>query len=106
MTLRSWASKRSPSDGAKTWLALRPISARLSAKLAALGERLVDRDVAGLAILDEEDDVGDMVEELDRRKRPPEDRGKRRRGIVLGPERLRDFAHFQAAACLFIKSGR
>src|SRR5271166_3059249 len=34
--------------GAKTWLALRPISARLSGELAAMGEGFVDRDVARL----------------------------------------------------------
>ena len=51
---------------------------------AAIGERLVDRDVAGLAILDEEDDVGDVVEKLDCRKRPPEDSGERGGGIVPG----------------------
>ncbi len=72
----------------------------LVGEAAALGERLVDRDVAGLAILDEEDDVGDMVEKLDRRKRPPEDRSKRRRGIVLALRRAR-FCPFSSGGLPF-----
>ena len=74
----------------------------LVGEAAAFGERLVDRDVARLAILDEEYDVGDMVEKFDRRKRSPERGGKRGRGIILG-RAGRFFAHFQAAARLFIK---
>jgi hypothetical protein len=76
----------------------------LVSEVAAIGERLVDRDVAGLAILDEEDDVGDVVEKFDCRKRPPKDSGQRSRRIVYG-RYGRYFAHFQAAACLFIKNG-
>ena len=77
----------------------------LVGEVAAIGERLVDRDVARLAILDEEDDVGDVVEKLDRRKRPPEDSRERRRRIVLGRARRAILPDFQAAACLFIKNG-
>ena len=74
----------------------------LVGEVAAIGERLVDRDVARLAILDEEDDVGDVVEKLDCRKWPSEDSGERGGGIVLSwAERV--FAHFQAAARLLIK---
>ena len=53
----------------------------LAGEPAAMGERIVDRDIARLLILDEEHGIGDAVEELDARKRTPEDRGERRRRV-------------------------
>ena len=38
---------------------------------AAMGERLIDRDIARLVILDEEHGVGDAVEQLDARNGRP-----------------------------------
>src|SRR5271155_2198281 len=76
----------------------------LVGEVAAIGKRLVDRDVAGIAIFYEEDNVGDVVEKFGGRKRSPKDGGKRSRRFVPGGGG-RDFAHFQAAACFFIKNG-
>ena len=71
---------------------------------AATSERIVDRDIARLVILDEEDDVADTVEELDARERASEHRGERRGRIVFG-RCARDFADSQPSACVFIKNG-
>ena len=60
-----------------------------------MGERIVDRDIARLLILDEEHGVGDAVEQLNARKRTPEDRGKRRRGVAFN-RGARDCADFQS----------
>ena len=56
---------------------------------AATRERFVDRDIARLVILDEEDGVGDPVEELDSREGPSKHGGERRGRIVLRPLRAR-----------------
>ena len=54
----------------------------LVGELAAMRERFVDRDIARLVILDEEDRVGDPVEKLNSRERSSKDGGERRRRIV------------------------
>ena len=104
MTLRSCASKRSPSGRGEDLARLAADQrAACLAKPAAMGERFVDRDIARLVVLDEEDGVGDAVEKLDSRKRPPKDGGERRRRI--GFDRCaRDFADFQFPTCVFIKN--
>jgi hypothetical protein len=71
---------------ASAWRRFRSPAAnqRLSvSELAAPRKRFVDRHVPRLAILDEEDGVGDPVEELDSRKRPSKDGGERRSRITL-----------------------
>ena len=74
-----------------------------ASKAAAMGERLVDRDIARLVVLDEEHGIGDAVEKLDARKRTPKDRSERRRwaGFDLC---ARDCADFQFLIRLFIKN--
>ena len=72
---------------------------------AAMGERFVDRDIAGLVVLDEKDGVGDAVEKLDPRKRPSEDGGERRRRIAF-VRCARDCANFQFPTRILIKNGR
>ncbi len=71
---------------------------------AAMGERFVDRDVARLVILDEEDGVSDAVEELNSRERPSEDGGEQRGRIAPDRQARRDFADFQSVTCVFIKN--
>ena len=66
----------------------------LAGEPAAMGERIVDRDIARLLILDEEDGVGDAVEELQAWKRAAEDRGERRRRVDFDVC-ARDCANFQ-----------
>ena len=60
---------------------------------AAMGKRFVDGYIAGLVVLDEEDDVGDAVEKLNSRKRPSKDGGERRGRIAVVCWR-RDCANF------------
>ena len=72
---------------------------------AAAHQRFVDRDIARLIILDEEDGIGDAVEKLDSRERPSKDGGERRGRIALVGGAWRDFADFQFRACFFIKKG-
>jgi 1-pyrroline-4-hydroxy-2-carboxylate deaminase len=71
---------------------------------AAVGEGFVDRNVARFLILDEEDRIGDAVEEFNARKRTPKDSGERRNRISLVSV-ARDCADFQSWACVFIKNG-
>ena len=70
----------------------------------AMGERFVDRDIARLVVLDEEDGVGDAVEKLNSRKRPSKDGGERR-GRIAFVRCRRDCADFQFQAYVFIKNG-
>ena len=49
-----------------------------------MDQRFVDRDIARMPVLDEEDRVGDPVKELDSGERAPENGGQRRRGIAFG----------------------
>ena len=70
---------------------------------AAMGERIIDRDIARLVIFDEEHGVGDAVEELDPGKRAPKDRGQRRRRVGFDVC-ARDCADFQSLTRLFIKN--
>ena len=51
----------------------------LVGELAAMRERFVDRDIARFVILDEEDRVGDPVEQLDSREWSSKDGGEDRR---------------------------
>jgi dihydrodipicolinate synthase/N-acetylneuraminate lyase len=74
-------------------------------ELAALRERFVDRHIARLAILDEEDGVRDLVEELNSREGPSKDGGERRGRIALVGGARRNCAGFQSLACVFIKNG-
>jgi hypothetical protein len=53
----------------------------LAGEPAAMDERLIDRDITPLMVLDEKDGVGDAVEELKAWKRAAEDRGERRRRV-------------------------
>jgi 1-pyrroline-4-hydroxy-2-carboxylate deaminase len=71
-----------------------------------MDERFVDRDIARLVILDEEDGVGDAVEKLHSGERPPKDRGERRDRIALVGGARSNFADFQFLACVFIKNRR
>ena len=61
----------------------------LAGEAAAMGERIVDRDIARLVVLDEEHGVGDAVEELNAWKRTPKDRGERRRRVGFDALRAR-----------------
>jgi 1-pyrroline-4-hydroxy-2-carboxylate deaminase len=72
---------------------------------AAMGKRFVDGYIAGLVVLDEEDDVGDAVEKLNSRKRPSKDGGERRGRIAVVCWR-RDCANFQSWARVLIKNLR
>jgi 1-pyrroline-4-hydroxy-2-carboxylate deaminase len=75
----------------------------LASEPAAMGERIVNRDIARLLVLDKEDGVGDAVEELNARKRTAKDGGERRRRV--GFDRCeRDFADFQFLTRVFIKN--
>jgi 1-pyrroline-4-hydroxy-2-carboxylate deaminase len=75
----------------------------LAREPAAMDERLIDRDIAPLVVLDEEHGVGDAVEELYAWKRAAEDRGERRRRV--GFDRCaHNFADFQFLTRLFIKN--
>ena len=65
-----------------------------ASEAAAMGERLVDRDIARLVVFDEEHGVGDAVEELNAWKRTPKDRGERRRRVGFDVC-ARDCANFQ-----------
>ncbi len=75
----------------------------LAGEPAAMGKRIVDRDIARLLVLDEEDGIGDAVEQLNARKRAPKDRGERRRRADLDVC-ARDCAVFQFLTRLFIKN--
>src|SRR5258708_7896053 len=68
-----------------------------------MSERIVDRNIPRLLVLDEEDGIGDAVEEFDAGKRTPKDRGERHRRVGFH-RRLRDFADFQFPTRLFIKN--
>src|SRR5277367_6400891 len=70
---------------------------------AATGERFVDRDIARLVVLDEEDGVGDAVEEFNSRERPSKGGGERR-GRIAFVRCGRDFADFQSLTSVFIKN--
>jgi dihydrodipicolinate synthase/N-acetylneuraminate lyase len=70
---------------------------------AAMGKRFVDRYIAGLVVLDEEDGVGDTVEKLNSRKRPSKDGGERRGRIAVVCWR-RDCANLQFPAHVLIKN--
>jgi 1-pyrroline-4-hydroxy-2-carboxylate deaminase len=75
----------------------------LAGEAATMGERIVDRDIAPLLVLDEEHGIGDAVEQLNARKWTPKDRSKRRRRV--GFDRcVQNFADFQFPTRFFIKN--
>ena len=76
----------------------------LVGELAAMRERFVDRDIARFVILDEEDRVGDSVEQLDSREWSSKDGGETGGRIVLDRCARDKFADSQPSTLVFIKN--